>query len=318
MEPMPGQSDTRLVRAPRETEYHGPVVVASMNLAGRTIKLVRPADPDQLLDDPQVVDWNRHDDYMPYWAYVWPAAYLLAETVGRERWPAMLVGSHATEALEIGCGLGLAGLVAVERGLRVQFTDYDPAPLDFVVRSAAENGFDPTRFSTRQLDWRNLPDEQHSIILGADVIYEARLVPVVAGLLACMLAPCGIGLIASPYRVAARGFPAALAERGLVCQAEAATARTEDGQLIKGTIYRVTRSALASAAIGPERADQRANVGNSGLVEPTGQISENAFRCGRIVERGRADLDGRGAGDQELEGVVGRGDAADADQGQSW
>jgi predicted nicotinamide N-methyase len=289
-----------------------------MNLAGRTIKLVRPADPDQLLDDPQVVDWNRHDDYMPYWAYVWPAAYLLAETVGREPWPAMLVSSHATEALEIGCGLGLAGLAAVERGLRVQFTDYDPAPLDFVVRSAAENGFDPTRFSTRQLDWRNLPDEQHSIILGADVIYEARLVPVVAGLLARMLAPRGVGLIASPYRVAARGFPAALAERGLVCQAEATTARTEDGQLIKGTIYRVTRSALASAAIGPERADQRANVGNSGLVEPTGQISENAFRCGRIVERGRADLDGRGAGDQELEGVVGRGDAADADQGQSW
>ena len=160
-----------------KTEYHGPVVVASMNLAGRTIKLVRPADPDQLLDDPLVIDWNRHDDYMPYWAYVWPAAYLLAEEVGREPWPDRLEGSRPAEALEIGCGLGLAGLVAVARGLRVQFTDYDPAPLDFVVRSAAENGFDPTRFSTRQLDWRNLPDEQHSIILGADVIYEARLVP---------------------------------------------------------------------------------------------------------------------------------------------
>ena len=77
------------------TEYRGPVVVASMNLAGRIIKLVRPADPDQLLDDPLVIDWNRHDDYMPYWAYLWPAAYLLAEAVAHEPWPERLEGSHA-------------------------------------------------------------------------------------------------------------------------------------------------------------------------------------------------------------------------------
>ena len=231
------------------TEYSGPVVIASMNLAGRTIKLVRPADPDQLLDDPLVIDWNRQDDYMPYWAYLWPAAYLLAEAVAREPWPERLKGSHTGEALEIGCGLGLAGLVAVARGLRVQFTDYDPAPLDFVVKSAAENGFDKARYSIRLLDWRNLPDEQHSIILGADVLYEARLVPLVVGLLARMLAPAGIGLLASPYRVAAKGFPAAIAERGLVCQAEAATARTEDGRLIEGTIYRVTRAGGMSIAI---------------------------------------------------------------------
>ncbi len=239
-----------------KTEYRGPVVVASMNLAGRIIKLVRPADPDQLLDDPLVIDWNRHDDYMPYWAYVWPAAYLLAEAVARETWPERLEGSRPAEALEIGCGLGLAGMVAVARGLRVQFTDYDPAPLAFVVRSAAENGFDPTRFSIRQLDWRNLPDEHHSIILGADVIYEARLVPLVAGLLGRMLAPGGIGLLASPYRVAAKEFPAALEEQGLVCDAKAATARSEDGRLIEGTIYRVTRLRHASTAIRPERADQ--------------------------------------------------------------
>jgi predicted nicotinamide N-methyase len=238
-----------------KTEYQGPVVVASMNLAGRIIKLVRPADPDQLLDDRLVIDWNRHDDYMPYWAYLWPAAYLLAEELGREPWPDRLLGSRPVEALEIGCGLGLAGLVAVSRGLRVQFTDYDPAPLDFVVRSAAENGFDPTRFSTRQFDWRNLPDEQHSIIFGADVLYEARLVPLVAGLLQQMLAPGGIGLIASPYRVAAKGFPDALAGLGLTCRAEAATARSENGSLIEGTIYRVTRPGHVSTAIRPERAN---------------------------------------------------------------
>ena len=151
------------------------------------------------------------------------------------------MGPPVYEALEIGCGLGLPGLVAVARGLRVQFTDHDPAPLEFVARSAAENRFDPGRYSIRQLDWRSLPDERFSIILGADVIYELRLVPLVAGLLSRLLAPDGMGVIASPYRAAAQGFPAALADVGLTCQEKSVTARSPEGQTIEGTIYHVRR-----------------------------------------------------------------------------
>jgi predicted nicotinamide N-methyase len=224
-----------------ETEYTGPVAVSAFRFGGRTVRLVRPSDPDRLLEDPDVLDWNRRDDYMPYWAYLWPGAYLLAEAVAREAWPEGR-GDAPLEALEIGCGLGLAGLVAMARGLRVQFSDYDRAPLDFVARSAAENGFDAGRYTTRLLDWRNLPDEQFPLILGADVIYEARLVPMVANVLAAMLAPGGVGWIASPYRVAAEGFPSAVEALGLTCRAEPAASQTEDGRPIAGTIYRVMRA----------------------------------------------------------------------------
>ena len=221
------------------TVYDGPVVVTEMDFGGRSIRLVRPTEPDRLLDDPDVRDWNRRDDYMPYWAYLWPAAYLLAKAVIQEPWPEH-TADQPIHALEIGCGLGLAGLAALARGLRVEFSDYDPAPFQYVTRSATENGFDRTTYKTRLLDWRDLPDEQFSVILGADVIYEARLVPLVADVLGKMLAPGGVGLIGSPYRVAAQGFPTAIAERGMICRAEPATAQTEEGP-IRGTIYRVTR-----------------------------------------------------------------------------
>jgi predicted nicotinamide N-methyase len=150
--------------------------------------------------------------------------------------------SGPLEAIEIGCGLGLAGLAAMARGLRVVFTDYDATPFEFVFRSVAENGFDPTRFETRLLDWREPSDERYSLILGADVIYEARLVPLVAGLLATILSENGFALIATPYRVAADAFPAALAVQRLSYQAMPAQARSEDGRSIQGTIYRVSRS----------------------------------------------------------------------------
>jgi predicted nicotinamide N-methyase len=222
------------------TRYTGPVGVATFRFGERTVRLVRPEDPDRLLEDAGVLAWNRRDDYMPYWAYLWPGAYLLAGAVAREPWPADQLEGQL-EALEIGCGLGLAGLAALACGLKVQFSDYDRAPLDFVERSAAENGFKRDRYSTRLLDWRKLPQERFPIILGADVTYEARLVPLVADVLAAMLAPGGLGLISSPYRVADEAFPAAVRERGLTCRAEKASAAAEDGRALAGTIYRVTR-----------------------------------------------------------------------------
>ena len=121
------EPETHLV-AERETEYTGPVKITSLKFRGRTIQVVRPADPDRLLDDPLVRHWNERDDYMPYWAYLWPGALFLAEAVAREPWPLGTTLAPPLRALEIGCGVGLAGLVAVSRGLSVCFTDYDHAP----------------------------------------------------------------------------------------------------------------------------------------------------------------------------------------------
>lgn len=217
------------------TRYEGPDSIARFEIGGRAIQLVRPADPDRLLRAPDVLDWNRRDDYMPYWAYLWPGAFLLAEVVARENWP------NDVEALEIGCGLGLAGLVALASGLRVRFSDYDEAPLRFVVRSAIENQFDPRSYSTCRLDWRDPPDAQYPVILGADVLYERRLVPLVAGLIGRMLAPGGLALVAGPYRVATEDLDGQLEAHGLVADSEPIEATDEKGSRIRGALKRIRR-----------------------------------------------------------------------------
>jgi predicted nicotinamide N-methyase len=217
-------------------------VVTSHVFAGETIRVVRPAEPDRLLSDPAVLEWNRHDDYMPYWAYLWPGAFLLASALAREAWPDLPPGHSEHEALEIGCGLGLAGLVALARGLRVHFTDYDQAPLEFVARSLVENDFDRRGAVIRRLDWREPPEARFPIILAADVLYEVRLIPLIAALLDRMLTPGGTALIATPHRTAAVGFTAAVTALGLDCRAELAQARSDRGEDLEGVIYRVRRT----------------------------------------------------------------------------
>jgi predicted nicotinamide N-methyase len=197
---------------------------------------MRPADPDRLLNDPSVLELNRNDDYMPYWAYLWPGAYLLAEAVGMAAW------GPDTEALEIGCGLGLAGLSALKAGLkRVHFTDYDEAPLEFVRRSACLNDIPSERFSTRQLDWREPPDEQYEVILGADILYERRLIPLVSRVIKAMLSPSGQAWIAGPYRVATEDFIGCLATLGLTCEEQTVHASDLTGRPVRGTLHRVWR-----------------------------------------------------------------------------
>jgi predicted nicotinamide N-methyase len=223
------------------THYRGPVVVTPIEIGARTILVVRPAEPDHLLDDPEVIEWNRLDNYMSYWAYLWPAALLLAERVLQATWLKQSAGKAPAYVLEIGCGLGLPGLAALAVGCRVVFTDIDPAPLEFIARSAAENGFDPARFALRVLDWRDPPCEQFPVILGADVIYEAQIVTAVVDLLSALLAPDGVAMIASPERASADAFPAALTSRGLTCRAESARACGEDGRMLDATLYHVAR-----------------------------------------------------------------------------
>lgn len=219
----------------RSSRYEGPCRTSRFVIGGRAVRLVRPSEPDRLLEAPDVLDWNRRDDYMPYWAYLWPGAFLLAEALARASWPT------GSEALEIGCGLGLAGLVGLGSGLRVRFTDYDETPLQFVARSAAENGFGPEAFATSRLDWRDPPAEQYPVILGADVLYERRLVPLVAGLIGGMLAPGGVALVAGPYRVATEDLEGQLEARGLVTESDEVEAIDERGATIRGTLNRIRR-----------------------------------------------------------------------------
>ncbi|WP_165247516.1 class I SAM-dependent methyltransferase [Paludisphaera soli] len=223
---------------PTGPEYEGPTTVSTFTIAGRTIRLARPVEPDRLLDDPAVHDWNRRDDYMPYWAYLWPGAGMLAEAV-LSRWGGVAPGED--EVLELGCGLGLGGLAAMALGFRVRFSDYDPAAFGFIRRSVAENGFPADRAALMLLDWREPPSERFPRIVAADVLYEKRLVPLVADVLAKMLAPGGEALIATPYRVSAETFPEEAAGRGLIVESEAAWTLDEAGERRPGTIYRVVR-----------------------------------------------------------------------------
>src|SRR4029077_8521694 len=220
--PMPATPLDAITKTVRD-----PVIVE-----GRTFLIERPDESDRLLDHPYVLAAFAADEYMPYWADLWPAARTPTNAVLRAPWAP---GLHA---LEVGCGLGLPGIAALARGLRVTFSDYDATALHFAARNARLNGFD--NFQLLPFDWRRPPaDLCVPVVLGSDLIYELRNVAPLVGLIKQVLQPDGICLLTDQDRVPSSVLRQTLADQGLTFATQPMRAGEPGGRRVKGTLYRI-------------------------------------------------------------------------------
>ncbi len=202
----------------------------------RTFTIERPVDSDALFDHPWVRSAYASDGYTPYWATLWPSARMLAKAVVREPWETY---PQPVRVLEVGCGLGLAGIACLARGLDVTFSDVDETALAFVAENVRLNGF-KAGFRTLPLDFRCPPDDvKYPVVIGSDLMYEERLVNPLVRLLGAVLAPGGVCLIADPDRPAARHFKWKLMEAGYEVTPEFIRAGEPGGERTKGTLYRI-------------------------------------------------------------------------------
>jgi predicted nicotinamide N-methyase len=198
----------------------------------------RPTDSYSLLDDPVVLEAHERDEYMPYWADLWPAARMLAKAVAREDWSKYPNIGDKLEALELGCGLGVPGLTALACGLRVTFTDYDLTAVQFAAANARRNKlFD---FKTMPLDWRSPPNDlKVPVILGADLTYETRNIDPLVKLIRQVLLPGGVCLLTDQDRTPASLLREQLGYAGLKYEQETVRAGEPGGYRIQGTLYRI-------------------------------------------------------------------------------
>lgn len=179
-------------------------------IAGHSFRLVLPATPDALLEDTEVRAAFDRDDYMPYWAYLWPASIKMVATVLRTDWP------REAEVLELGAGIGLPGLAGLRRGLKVTFSDYEPKAVDLALFNARRAGYDHAEGLV--IDWRDPPEKQFPLIWGCELLYEDRNHEPLLSLTRRMLAPGGTAWFVDGGRLRAERFWQRIPAHGLTCR----------------------------------------------------------------------------------------------------
>jgi len=147
------------------------------------LSLLRPVTPDALLDEEAFA----RDEFLPYWAELWPAAIALA---------AALPDVAGLRVVELGCGLGLPSLVAAARGADVTASDWAEDAVDLLRENAAGNRL-ALRAEVR--DWREPWPERFDVVLAADVLYERRNVEPLLERLRELAPVAYIGLAGRPY-----------------------------------------------------------------------------------------------------------------------
>ena len=180
-----------------------------LELGGRTIDLLMPANADELISES---DFDR-DERLPYWADLWPSARILAEEL-------MVMRLAGQRVLELGCGLGVVAIGAVLGGGEVTATDYyEEATLFASLNVATATG---KHIATRMVNWVDMPEDlgRFDLVLASDVLYEHRYAPLVANAIATTLVRGGEAIVADPGRIALQEFLDECSQRGLVHEAD--------------------------------------------------------------------------------------------------
>ena len=135
---------------------------------------------------------------------LWPAGRALATRLSAE--PGLVRGLRV---LELGTGLGIAGIAAADVGARHVFlSDIDASAVRLALRSHAELGRSPGRVSGARIDFARggwpaavrAGADNTDVVIASDVLYSERQAPALARFLADYLSdrPHGKGYVMNP------------------------------------------------------------------------------------------------------------------------
>jgi len=147
---------------------------------------------------PAYAQLESHTNEWWYWNRVWDSEVALSEWLLKEFYPNKLSGRTV---LELGCGTGLAGMVAAKLGGVPTFSDKVFMVMDSIKEACKLNRI--VDYRTRLLDWARPQEilDTYDVILGSEIFYDRRFLEDLRELLKRVLTVDGRGVFCDPNRL---------------------------------------------------------------------------------------------------------------------
>ncbi|TAH41786.1 MAG: hypothetical protein EYC69_07245 [Bacteroidetes bacterium] len=145
--------------------------LTEIDIEGFSVKVETISNIDALFDE-LLLKGKDHadvqDERIPYWADLWPSAIVLSKYLVRRD-----IIHPGSKVLELGCGIGLPGIISGRLGAHVVFTDYIQEALDLAKLNWDKNNGATAEFLL--MDWRKPNISlKADIILASDIAYEKK------------------------------------------------------------------------------------------------------------------------------------------------
>jgi predicted nicotinamide N-methyase len=141
---------------------------------------------------------------LPYWSRIWAAALVLSDYLLRHS--QLLRGKRV---LELAAGLGMPGLLAARFADAVCVSDYLPEAVEVLQENIGHFGL--RNVQAALFDWNALPEDiSADVVLLSDINYEPAVFEQLLVVIRRFLATGAVVLLATPQRLMAAPFIAAL------------------------------------------------------------------------------------------------------------
>ena len=169
------------------------VELTKFSLVNQTLEIYVPKNIDRFINQNDIFDG------FPLWSKIWEATAVLAFQLSK------VPVKSEVKFLEIGAGMGVAGIYAATLGHDITITEYNDDAIHFARANAMQNGVDPTLI--QKLDWSN-PGVmgQFDYIIGSEVVFKETDIMSLHFLFQRYLKPGGTILLAEGMRKTSLAF----------------------------------------------------------------------------------------------------------------
>ncbi|MEB3293585.1 MAG: methyltransferase domain-containing protein [Synechococcales bacterium] len=212
------------------TDYQ--VKFETIAIADRSL-YIRSLKDNQQFCDPEGIAENLgiSSAMWPFFGLVWPASRVLAKLVSQ-------MSLQNKRILEVGCGIGLASLVAHQMGADITASDYHPMTQSFLLENSKLNDLAPIPYQTGNWGEKNSTLGKFDLIVGSDVLYEVQQADILAKFLAQHSSQDGEIMIIDPNRGNRTKFNRALENLGYSCTSHKMQAEEHGGLLRNGYVMK--------------------------------------------------------------------------------
>lgn len=211
------------------------IKMEEISIGGHAFNICSLKDRQQFSDDGNIA--GKQGISAANWSHfgvVWPSGIVLAKLIST-------LPLQGLRILELGCGLGIASLVASRRGGDITASDHHPLAESFMSQNVAFNAVPAVKFAHG--DWCTPITQlgKFNLIIGSDLLYERDQPALLSVFIDCHATSDAKIILCDPGRREARRFNRLMVERGFSAHTEYLPVQMLRGQSYKGRIMTYER-----------------------------------------------------------------------------